>query len=387
MEDDGNHSPEREPLSWRVRRWAAPTAMALAVVTSIAAVQVLADDPDSSAPYGADRYPRFLLTVQPMADGLPDEGPKPWFVVREVRLDGRSWQVDSVERPPSAGEAQMILPGPRSTFVVAATRKETCESRFYRGKVSTDGRVQGIEPFRQVTVPALVAGLALSPDGDRLAYTTAPCTPEGERPPEPRANVTVLDIDSGHRRTWTTTTPSVIGEIVWARDGRTLGYAVSDILIGSLPGEDVPPGEPPYPARPAQPVGPVGSKVQAVAVHALDTEAPGTDLRKGRLLFRQSADSGTVMSVVMKPDGRSGFGAMEREQPPSTVIFSFSEGKPIRVTSSRPRKPNVATGIVFGFTEPRYACLNGLDSFGRVVEGGFSAHPPRTEGCGSGYVH
>lgn len=378
--DGLDDSPDREPLSWRVRRWAAPMAMAAAVVMSIAAVQLLADDQDPfTTPRSGDQRPRFMLTVQRMADARQDEGPAPWFEVLAFQPDGRPRLVGSVERPPSAGEAQTILAGPKRTFIVAATRKKPCESRFYRGELGADGKVRSIKPFHHGAVPALVAGLALSLDGDRLAYTTAPCTRDGERPPEPRANVTVLDIDSGHRRTWTTATPSVIGQIVWAQDGRTLGYTIGDVHIGSVPGAEVQPGQA------LQPDMPVESKIQGVTVHALDTDEPGTDVRAGRVLFRQSDDS-LITSAVMNPDGRTGYGVMKKKESSSTVIFSFSEGRPMRVTSTIPRKPNVASAVVLGSDEPLYACLNGLDSFGRVIEGGFSANLSRSGGCGADYI-
>lgn len=236
MADEPDESRDREPLSWRIRRWAAPVAMAVSVAASITAVQLLVDDPVPSAPHHQDdRPPRFILTVGRMAGTSTDKKPAPWFEVRAVEPDGRMRQVESVLPPtPDTAEAQAILAGPDGTFILTASRKSPCESRFYRFSLADDGHVANLRPLRQETVPAFVAGLAFSPDGDRLAYATAPCPSDTQQATVPRASVTVLDIDSGRRRTWTTGISSVIGEIVWARDNRTLGYTLSEV-------SDVPP--------------------------------------------------------------------------------------------------------------------------------------------------
>ncbi|MFA1541731.1 hypothetical protein [Actinomadura monticuli] len=293
---------------------------------------------------------------------------------------GRPRPVDAVEPPsPSAGEAREILAGPKGTFVVVAFRKGPCESRFYRFRLTGDGRVEGMEPLRREPVPAPVAGLAISPDGDRLAYTTAPCASGARRAAEPRATVTVSDLGSGRRRTWSTAAPSVIGEIAWAGDGRTLGYAVSDVRPDDSSGSGVPPG---------QMYAPIGRGLGSVTVHALDTRARGTDLRAGRVLFRGPADSGSVTTAVMNPDGRTGYGVMRTTRPPSTVLFSFSEGEPMRVTTTIPQKPNTLMAIAFMNDDgPRHACLNGLDAFGRVIDGGFLGNSDGAASCGPAYAY
>lgn len=104
---------------------------------------------------------------------------------------------------------------------MTSSRDEPCESRIYRFRLGSDGHATDIAPLPGGVIPSRVAGLAMSPDGDRVAFATTPCT---EVPQPPRATLTVLDIDSGNRRTWSTTAPSVIGEIVWASDNDTLGY-------------------------------------------------------------------------------------------------------------------------------------------------------------------
>ncbi|MDL4817526.1 hypothetical protein [Actinomadura opuntiae] len=346
--------PESEPVSWRIRRWAAPVALAVLVGAAIAGVgsAVGGKDPEAAG-HLRYRMPRFMLTA-----GRQD----PWLEVRAARsVNGQVQVVDAVRPPGSAGAVQEILAGPGGRFVVAASRNDPCETRLFQFRLTRDGHVTGLAPLRGGTTPALVAGLAMNRHGDRLAYTTAPCAPNPPNPPNapnspnalapaspPRAALTVLDAGTGARRTWSAAGPSAIGEIVWARDGRTLGYATGDVVPGA--GQD--------------------AAVRNVTVRATDTRAGGSGLREGRLLFRAPGGPAAVSSATMGPDGRSGHGTLRR--PDAIAIFSFAEGEPLRVTSTIPQKPGTGVAIALVSSgEPRYACLNGLDAFGRAIDGEF----------------
>ncbi|GAA2154610.1 hypothetical protein [Actinomadura napierensis] len=337
-----------EPKSWRIRRWSAPVALAVLVIAAIAGVGLaVGGEVPEAAGHFRDRTPRFLLTAGRQGQ---------WLEVRTMpRTGAREQVVDAVEPPASAGAVQEILAGPDGTFVVAASRRDPCETRLFQFRLTGDGHVTGLAPLRGGTTPALVAGLAMNRRGDRLAYTTAPCTPNPPNPPHvlapaspSSAVLTVLDTETGDRRTWSASGPSVIGEIVWAHDGRTLGYATGDVVPGS--------------AREAV--------LRSVTVRAVDTRAGGSGLREGRVLFRAPDGQGTVTSATMSPDGRSGYGIMRR--PRATVLFSFTGGEPMHVTRTIPQEPGVVLAIGFVSSgEPRYACLNGLDAFGRAIDGAF----------------
>lgn len=359
MKPDG-----RDPMSWRIRRWAGPIVLALSMAASIGAVRLLADEHAASAT--APRMPRFTLVVGRLGGTSSEREPAPWFQVSTIQ-NNKVKPVDSVPPPPSAGGAQAILAGPDETFVVSSLQEKACESRLYRFGLTPQGHVKGLEPLMRDVVQARVGGLAISPDGDRIAYATMPCANTAE----PRATVTVMDIDSGHRRTWTAAAPSVIGEIVWARDGHTLGYSISDVH--------------PVAARSGTPL---ERGVGNTTVHALDTGKAGTDLRAGRVLFRQPAGSGQVTSAIMNPDGRTGYGAMRRARPASILLFSFAAGEPMKITKTIKVKPNVGLAVVFstGDDEPRHACLGGLDAFGRVVESRFT-NMSGTSGCAVTYAY
>ncbi|GAA4228131.1 hypothetical protein GCM10022254_17520 [Actinomadura meridiana] len=359
--------PDREPASWRIRRWAAPLALAVSVAASIVAVQVLADDAPltSGASTGEFRMPRFSLTVGRLGASSGSAEPEAWFRVERYRKGRSPLPVEAVRPPsPSVGEARAILAGPGDTFLVASTRNEPCESRLYRFQLTRDGHVRQLRRLTDAVVPGRVGGLAMSQDGDRLAYTTTPC-PDGVPATETllpaRAEVTVLDVDSGDRRVWSTGGPALASEIVWARDGRTLGYVLSDVRQG------------------AEPV--IGDAV----VHALDTEADGADLRAGRILFRP-APAATLTTAVMNPDGRTGYGVLRRGDPPTTVLFDFAEGEPIRVTRTFEPEPrpeltrgtgteamtSVGQVIVLSVSDPpRYACLGGVATPESLLGGQF----------------
>ncbi|MEV4007655.1 hypothetical protein [Actinomadura sp. NPDC049753] len=363
MADEGDERQEARPRSWAVRRWAAPLALAVSVAASIGAVHRLADGSVPTAPSGEQRMPRFTVAIGDFGTGGQGRRPKPWFQVRAARAGGVR-PLDSVPAPRSAGMAQSLVAGPGEMFVLSAFEQTSCTTRFYRFRLAADGRVRGLAPLTEETVPARVAGLAVSPDGARLAYATAPCAQAAQ----PQATVTVLDIGSGRRRTWSTAAPSLVGEIVWARDSRTLGYTVGDVRPEAAPG--------PFHER----------RLGNVTVHALDTGGGGADLRSGRVLFRQPDDAAAVTTAVMNPDGRAGYGAMKRAHPASFVLFSFSAGEPMKITRIIGLKPNAVMALGFITDDgPRYACLGGVDSFGRVNEGRFRDTSDGGQSCAVAY--
>ncbi|MFD0686154.1 hypothetical protein [Actinomadura fibrosa] len=373
---DGSGSPR-----WWVRRWAAPVGLALAVAGSVGAVglAVGGEPPGEAAGPGDYRPPRFVLTAdadgQIGADGRVQArqgGAGPWFQVRALQERAQPRLVESVRAPSGdGGYVVALVEGPGDTFVAVSTRPAPCESRIYRFRLTQDGHVTGLTRVKGGVVPALVAGVAVSPDGRRIAYATAPCAQAREaaaaaqgvvRPARGAdASVTVLDTRDGKRRTWTARgLPSVVGEIVWARDSRTLGYAVGDVRYSAPADLSKPPPEGGWPR----------DKIGTVTVHALDTRAGGGDLRGARVLFR-SAGPGAVITAVMNPDGRTGYGmSQEGEQPAvTTVLFSFVEGRGMRVTQTIKPEPNAVMGVALGESKPRYACLGGIDAFGRADRG------------------
>ena len=366
---DADPVSEGEAVPGRqVRRWAALIGLVVVVVAVVVG--------DGAGPHGSGRVPHFILTVGStgvQARNRPAPSARePWFQVHERGTDSMPARLtDSVRSPSSStGGAQEIIAGPGGMFAVSASRAKPCESRLYRFRLTGDGHATGITPINGGTTPSLVAGLAISPDGRRIAYATAPCTdispassPSSPTAVSPQpaadstnAKLTVLDLTTGDRRTWTAAGTMFTGEIVWARDDHTLGYATGGVIHGPTS----------TPRSPGGIAGPSGDTIGDVTVRALDTDAPGADLLAGRVLFRQPGGPGTVTTAVMNPDGRTGYGTLQKGQ--SIISFSFTGGRPMHVTRTLTPK-----GVEFaaGFTGdgPRYACLNGLDAFGRVMAG------------------
>jgi hypothetical protein len=290
---------------------------------------------------------------------LAGEGGHPWFEVRRTSADGQETVVDTVSPPASSvGPVTEIVPGPDRTIMVVSSAPQPCESTLYRARLADNGEVVDLTPLPAGRVPAMVGGVAVSPDGRRLAYTTATCV-TGMPYPLPSSDVsadltlTVLDTADGTTRRWSTAAPAIIGDLVWARDSRTLGYTISEIG--------------PPATRDGWRTGPT---VGDLTVYALDTGAAGTELRTDRPLVRLPQADGRVDHAIMGLDGRSGWGMQSR--PSEIVLFTFAEGKPIRVTSTIERDPNALQTFSFrggAFDDVRYACLNGPDAFGRITTG------------------
>jgi hypothetical protein len=335
------------------------------VVVGIVVAQSSEDDPPAAGDGASERVwkPRFMVTAGKSGD-VSGKAESPWFQVHDIADGGRQRLVVSVPPPsPSSGEVKSIVAGPGRMFVVAAWRAKPCETVLYRFKLTEDGRPQDFTPITGGSTPALVAGLAISPDGRRIAFATAPCGDAPERSLPATTPITLAVLDStGQRRTWTSSGPTIIGNIVWADDSRTVGYTTGKVV------SPVPPTSPPPTSSRNVPR---AETVGAIQVRALHTEAPGTDLLAGRVLFDHSDEDGTVNTAVMARDGRTGFGVMEKGEPPSTIVFAFSEGEPMRVTSTIPADPkgNTVMLSVVGDSDPRYACLGGVDAFGRVSDG------------------
>lgn len=364
MADEGDERQEARPRSWAVRRWAAPLALAVSVAASIGAVNLLVDGSAATAALpGEQRRPRFIVAVGRFGSASQGRGPEPWFEVRAVQAGGGR-PLDSVPAPRSAGAARSLIEGPGGVFVFSTFKEKTCTTRFHRFRLTGGGRVKDLGPLVRDAVPARVDGLAMSPDGARLAYATTPCA----KAARPQATVTVLDLGSGRTRAWSTAAPSLVGEIVWAGDSRTLGYAVSDVRLDAA--------HSPF----------LEGRVGNVTVYALDTNGRSADLRDGRVLFRQPDDSAAVTTAVMNPGGRAGYGAMRKARPPSFVLFSFAASKPMKVTRTIRLDPG--GGMVLGLATddgPRYACLGGVDSFGRVTEGDFRDTVDGGQSCAVAY--
>ncbi len=347
-------SEVRQPRRWL--KWAMPVGAAVLVAGVVVGI-VLAQQPSDTPPVATgpkqEWKPRFMVTVSRSDDSS-------WFDIFDTTKTGQQDPIASAEPPsPTAGKVASIVGGPGRTFVAAAVKTKPCETVLYQFTLTDDGHAKDVAPVTGGTIPALAAGLAVSPDGRRIAYATAPCGEKEVNSPAVTtpATMAVLDTVTGHHRTWTMTKPMIVGELVWASDNHTLGYTTSELT------------QTPPPANGSRKVS--AATVGKVQARALDVDAEGTDLLAGRVLLDAAAEDGRLTMAVMNPDGRTGFGMLQKKQPPSILMITYGEGQPMKVTSTVPAGPNGTLPMISiaGNDGPRYACLSGLDAFGREING------------------
>jgi hypothetical protein len=297
------------------RRW---TVTLLALVAVAFGVRYEQPRPAAAA--------RFLVTVGAF---WPEDTPAHWLRVASTADPSARSPLDTMDAPAGTGKAAEVVSGPGGMFVLVAAKSDGCGSRIFQFWVSSDGQVQRFASLAGSSVPAEVAGMAVSPDGHRLAYAAMPCTGGGTA-------LVVLQLKTGSTRTWTAPDDPLLGEIVWAEDNRTLGYTATDQAL------------------------------TGVVLTALDTHAEGTDLRAGRVLLDARTSDGRIGPAWMNADGRTGFAVRQTDE--GTDDLALTVGRPPRVTRHTPRDPEVLTMTAYAVDGPRrFACLNGLDAFGRIT--------------------
>ncbi|GAB3978849.1 hypothetical protein GCM10029978_072660 [Actinoallomurus acanthiterrae] len=191
------------PARRRRRTWAAPLAVAAALVLVAVGVAALTrgTDPWRPDPALVAQGPRYVVAV----------------------TEGRAEVIDAVTGRKAGdvvaaggGKYLAVAAGDDETFFLAADKPEQDgrSGRVYRVSVRQDGTT---------TSPTLVPGgpyrrirhLAVSPHGTRLAVA---------QDWDDDVNLTVVDLGRHAKKTWTTRGPGAIGSMTWAPDERTLGY-------------------------------------------------------------------------------------------------------------------------------------------------------------------
>jgi hypothetical protein len=259
----GQLRPLRAPVPgprWRPRLL--PVTAAAAVIVIAVATALLAGAPARQQPYVAPApaqaaMPRYYVTVAETAAGTE-------AVVR----DSRSRQVTGTAALPNFFNpaSYIVASADERTFVIATDMVITGTPgsgnfRFYRLPISADGR-----PGRPTELPQsppgapVVTGIALSPDGTRLAasleYTT------GSTVAESYGGIQVIDLATGTSRTWVARnyhrywpgTPS------WADGDTTVAFTwwhPTSVTTGA---------------------------VAITGIRELDTSAPGSNLLASRLI-------------------------------------------------------------------------------------------------------
>ncbi|GAB3981476.1 hypothetical protein GCM10029978_082510 [Actinoallomurus acanthiterrae] len=309
-----------------VRLWLASGA----VVATMAAT--VSSDVVAPPPSGRSE-PEFAVSVEGSGPG--------WAQVLEAST---SRVLGEVPAPSSAigRPVAVVAAAADRTFVLAASDPARCVSRLYRLRLSEQGDAEKPRPIPGGPIRAAVAGLAVDPYDSKIAYATAPCGNTAA----PHASVTVLDTLTGEHRIWSLDTPSVVGDLRWGSDGRTLGYAL---------GQGVP----------AQ----VGFTPTTGTVRALDTTTRGTSLLAGRVVYRPadgvlesaSLDRSSYPSIVVIRDPRSG----------DRSWFSVGLGRSPRLLQVIPAGTAVFTAMKI--VGRLHQCGGDVDAFGRLIDGRFTS--------------
>ncbi|WP_440102189.1 WD40 repeat domain-containing protein [Streptosporangium sp. H16] len=252
-----------DPAADRVPPVSAPQPPASSPLPSLTAVpppsplpSLTAVPPPSPMLTSAPEHPFPMATslAEPMATGAPltATGPPRFFVSARTplaRFPGRSKTAVLTPVPPAVHNAETgafianipLPPGiegswhlvdaapDNRTFAIAGWTEPTNSGiRFFVVRLGEDGR-----PGKPVAITQadpdyldLVYDLALSPDGTRLAYAT-PLIGGG-------AKISVLDVATGRRLDWKTSTHPGVSGLSWAPDGRSLAYVLGHRSIALL---------------------------------------------------------------------------------------------------------------------------------------------------------
>jgi|HubBroStandDraft_3_1064219.scaffolds.fasta_scaffold49440_2 hypothetical protein len=323
----------RRTISWP--GWLTPLAAAAAVAAVLAASLALTGTLPGHRPAHRGQparplpgVPRYYVVLAPTPHGA-------WPQQAEVRATATSQTVATLAVPAPYNVFIMVAAAADvGRYVLAAQRTEVQQEgnvkiaepvgpvRFYQFWISSSGQVSSLRPLPVPEVPAgpSLAGLALTPDGRKLAVALE--TPKPGRNPE----IEVDTLATGAQRVWTWPGAQPIEEslggtgaaVSWAADDRTLAFQRL-----------------------------IGSKIQ---VRLLDTAAPGSSLAASRVAlsrfwdgsshrFRHGRSVNDIMTfgTLLTPDGSKIVCATDTEtqQPPSAELafteFSAQTGKVVAV--------------------------------------------------------
>jgi hypothetical protein len=216
--------------------------------------------PASAAEAG---MPRYYVTAQDN---------KPTIQVR----DSATGRVLSAVKLPKSADTKLIQVAAAASdrrYVVAAPVGG--RARFETLRVLAGGRRAQLKPLNVPALPAggVVMGLAVSPDGRRLAAAVQQLGGE-------HGYIEVVTLATGAVRRWTTSQRGIPASVSWADHGRELGFFLWDAHGGS-------------------------TKTTKAGLWELDPAAPGHGLLSGRRIVPGFTGGDEVDAAMLAPDGRT----------------------------------------------------------------------------------
>jgi hypothetical protein len=306
---------------WRPRHhvtWIAPLAAAATVIALVAGLMAV------HGPGGAPPGPTGLA---PSAPALPDGLPA-YILAAPAGLSAGDTALQprpSTVRPETidiiataSGRTAQTATLPGYVITIAADY----QGRFYAAVLMRTGSVRLYEIRRRASGPAaavtmlpirptraMIAILAVSPDGSRVAMTTYLAADQGNSPTPRTASLVVASTTSGAEQRWTPPHAGghgAVSQMAWLTDNQTLA-------LTWWPTDGIPTAN--------------------ASLRLLNTAAPGTSLPAGRSLLPLINPAGKFPSFAISGNGRVLVGStlyypggvVQRQRTVTGSLIRFSE--------------------------------------------------------------
>ena len=212
--DSARIRPLRQPAiraRSRVPAWQAPAAAAAAVaalVTGVVYIHQIAGHRQPAARINSSTgtiagLPRYYLTLD-----KPWSGPPFARVVVHSSATGAALATRRI-RVAENGQAQVTGAADGRTFLIADGAK------FYLLRIGADGQAVQVSDVPLKTGPSDVTGIALSPDGSKVAIAQDHHT---------QAEVQVSSLATGATVTWTSPANGIVPDLSWSAGGHQIGF-------------------------------------------------------------------------------------------------------------------------------------------------------------------
>jgi hypothetical protein len=369
-EQDGRRAAT--PRRWGLRWWpawvtpmAAAAAVLAVIIASLAISGVILRRPAGIGPAGSSgvfaKVPRYFIAL-PQVPGRAIVGATATGAVLGTIAPPKPYTVFTWVA--AAGDSQTFVLG-------AAPRADRGPVRFYRLVLSQSGHPGRLIPLPIPPETATVSGLALSPDGSKLAVSLSPI--HGQT----GSKIQVFSLATGTRREWAWPGQGTIGEISlgvssgsnsWEANNRTLLFEVTTTTRTGWPGQ----------------------------LRLLDTATPaGSLLASSTRIPIPAADVGwqhnnathRIIGIpLITGDGTKLVAPFFHSSAPPKVFgftiteFSVRTGQPVRVLyQQRTASENGATGVWWVDASGAAVIATRGPVFGVQTATAFTPLPPRTQ--------